>query len=419
MKKTLLLSLLLSLVFTVSCETRQKVANSNYNKTNSAQAMKKPYVLMISIDGYRYDYTQMYNPKNISRFISEGTYSKGLIPIFPSKTFPNHYSIVTGMRANKHGIVANKFWDTKRQALYKLGDSSTTQDGSWYQGTPLWIAAENQGMISASFFWVGSDADIQGKHPTYYYNYDGRIDHDTRINQVVDWFKLPAEKRPHFVTLYFSDVDSAGHRYGPESVEVKDAIEKVDNSLGKLFAGLKELNLPINIIIVSDHGMQEIKPSKNIYLEDYIDVKNEGIKIVGRGPHSILYIKDKDLLKETYRKLRKAPHMRVLKTNKLPKRYGYKGSPRTGDLVIDVEAGYYMYIEKPTRPGTGGTHGYDPALVKNMRGIFYAKGPNLKPRGRIKAFENIHIYPMVMNLLGLEITEDIDGDPKVLRKLLK
>ncbi|MDC1174584.1 ectonucleotide pyrophosphatase/phosphodiesterase [Bacteriovoracaceae bacterium] len=416
------LILIACLVLTFSCETRQKTSK-NYQKVNSQENLKKPYVLMISLDGYRYDYTKMYQPKNLSKFKSEGTYSKGLIPIFPSKTFPNHYSIVTGMRANKHGIVANSFWDTKREALYKLGDSTTTQDGSWYQGTPLWIAAENQGMVSASFFWVGSDADIQGKHPTYYYDYDGRISHEQRVDQVVDWFKMPEAKRPHLVTLYFSDVDSAGHKYGPESKEVKNAVEKVDQTLGNLFNRLKELDIPLNIFVMSDHGMEPIQEGKNVFLSDYIDINDPRIKIVGRGSHSIIYVENNNrkLINELYRKLRKSQHMRVLKTKRLGRRYGYNKSSRTGDLVLDMEAGYYMYHTKPVGKAlsSGGTHGYDPALVKNMRGIFYAKGPNIKSLGEIKSFENIHIYPMIMKLLDLKITERIDGKKRVLRKILK
>ena len=390
---------------------------------NAEKHINKPYVVMISIDGYRHDYTSMYRPKHLSKLINGGSHSKGLIPTFPSKTFPNHYTLVTGLKAENHGIVANRFYDKKRKKQYRLGRKSTTQDGSWYNGEPIWVAAGKQGMVSASYFWVGSDANIQGRYPSYYYEYDGSVPNEVRINQVIKWLKMPLEKRPHYITLYFSDVDSAGHRFGPKSEEVKKAVHKVDENLGALFNGVKELGLDVNYIIVSDHGMHKIEPHKSLYLSDYIKVSGD-IKIEGRGPHSNLYINDPKHLEDVYQKLKKADHITVYKKEEIPDSYGYKNSPRIGDLVLSMEPGYYLYTTHgigsiPLNRASGGTHGYDTKDTEHMNGIFYAKGPNINKIGRFKAFDNIHVYPFVMNLLGLEIKTEIDGDPQVLGHLLK
>lgn len=409
---------LLLLITLVSCKSASQ-QNQQPQMYNSAQSMTKPYVILISIDGYRHDYTKMYQPKNIMDLASKGTYTKGLIPIYPTKTFPNHYSIVTGLKAENHGIVSNAFWDRERGARYKLGDSTTTTDGSWYKGEPLWISTQNQGMLSASYFWVGSDANIQDRHPNYWFPYNGRVPNNERVDQVIDWLKMDEKVRPHFITLYFSDVDSAGHKYSPQSNEVKEAIHYVDQSIGRLMDGLKEVNLPVNVIIVSDHGMQALKPDGQLYLEDMISM--EGVRVVGKGSHANLYIEDKKRRKEVYKKLSKQAHMKVYKRGKTPRSFGYRKGPRIGDVTISVAPKYYLRITRPEveMKASGGTHGYETEQSPEMMGIFYASGPNVKTLGEIPAFRNIHIYPFIMKMLGLKVKVKIDGKSRVLKKLLK
>ena len=179
---------------------------------NAPSQQDKPYVLLISLDGFRYDYAERDHATNLLALGKSGVTAKALIPSFPTTTFPNHYTIVTGLYPAHHGIVDNSFWDPARNAEFKSSDSaSSTTEGSWWGGTPLWVLAEQQGMRAASFFWPGSDAEIQHTRPTYYYKYDGKIPNDRRVEQVVEWLKLPKAERPHFITLYFSDVDHEGH----------------------------------------------------------------------------------------------------------------------------------------------------------------------------------------------------------------
>lgn len=410
------LILIIFLITFVSCRSGQTTTNNHEPiLVNHEKYKDKPFVVMLSLDGYRYDYTQKYHPPHIKNIMKSGVYSEGLIPIFPSKTFPNHYAIVTGMKANKNGIVSNHFYNPIRGEEYKLGRKETTTDGSWYLGEPLWVNAAKNEMVSASFFWVGSDANIQNRYPSYWKEYDGSISNEQRVKQVIDWLSLPQESRPHLITMYFSDVDSAGHKFGPDSEEVKEAVLKVDEQIGILLDAFSKLDFPVNFIITSDHGMEKIDPAKRIILSDYIEAESEDYKIVGKGAHSQIYFKDKSKIKEIYKKLKNVKGLTPVYSKDFAKKYGYKSNPAIGEISLNIDPGYYLFTSTPKFPATGGTHGYDPYKVKNMHGIFYATGANIKPLGKIKSFENVHIYPLVTDLLGLPTPKDIDGNLKVLK----
>ena len=226
---------------------------------NAPGQEKKPYVVLVSLDGFRYDYTERYGAKNLHALATQGASApEGMIPVYPSLTFPNHYSIVTGLYPEHHGIVAMSFYDPKRKQRYAFNDPSTNSDGSWYGGVPLWSLAEKQGMRSACFFWPGSEAEIAGERPSYYLHFDDHFPDEARIQQVVAWLRLSSMKRPHFITLYYSNVDHAGHEFGPDSPQTEEAVRHVDDLVGMLEAKLKELDLPIDLFVVSDHGMENI-----------------------------------------------------------------------------------------------------------------------------------------------------------------
>src|SRR5271154_5132804 len=211
---------------------------------NTAEQQQKHYVVMVSLDGFRYDYPKKYGAKHILAIGAKGASAPdGMIPSYPSLTFPNHYTLVTGLYPEHHGIVANSFYDTARKETYSYHDSKSVGDGTWYGVTPLWVLAEQQGMRSASFFWVGSEADIQGVRPSYYLKFDGSFPNPKRVEQVLAWLHLPPEQRPHMITLYFSDTDSAGHRFGPDSQQEADAVHELDGQIGKLMEGIKESKL--------------------------------------------------------------------------------------------------------------------------------------------------------------------------------
>ncbi|NVK49820.1 MAG: alkaline phosphatase family protein, partial [Cyclobacteriaceae bacterium] len=204
-----------------------------------SQETQKNYVILISLDGFRYDYVQRFQPKNLTRFIQEGTSAKGLIPSFPSKTFPNHYTIATGLKPEHHGLVDNNFWNPEKNMQYSISNREVVTDGSWYGGTPLWVLAEKNGMKAASYFFVGSEADVQGVRPSYYFDYDGNVPNLTRISKVFEWLQLPESERPQMITMYFSDMDDTGHRYGPHNDEqLKKTLDRLDHELGALFEGV-------------------------------------------------------------------------------------------------------------------------------------------------------------------------------------
>ena len=382
---------------------------------NAREHLNKPYVLLISIDGYRYDYNRKFGPPALKNFARKGIRAKGLIPVHPSETFPNHYSIATGLRADKHGIVANNFYDRARRQRYWFGKDfrEMAEDGSWYKGEPLWVATAKAQMVSASYFWVGSDANIQGIYPTYYYPYNQQVPNRKRIEQVLKWFKLPAKTRPHFVMLYFSDIDKAGHNFGPNSPKTKAEVLKLDKELNFLFKELKKINLDINTIVLSDHGMDQIK--KTLYISDYINPSDK-VRIEGQGANLQLYIEDSAIKNKLYKKLKKVPHFDIYQREKFPLNYARHHTERIGDLILSVHYPYYLSTKKPSKKV--GAHGYHPFKNKNMWGIFYARGPQISNAGEIAAFQNIHVYPFVMKILGLKIKTRIDGKTNILSPYL-
>ncbi len=398
-------------------DTLQKIVEG---RTNSIEQQQKPYVLLISADGFRYDYAQKYQAANLLALSNEGIKADGMIPSFPSLTFPNHYTLVTGLYPSHHGIVNNYFYDPNRKAFYGMHDIEAVRNGSWYGGTPLWVLAEQEHMLTASMFWVGSEADIKGILPTYYYNFNDAIPMDHRIQVVVDWLKLPPEKRPHLITFYISQVDHAGHTYGPDAPGTAEAVRWVDSSIRKLTDAVKQTGLPVNFIFVSDHGMTNIDADDPLPLPDAVDTSKF---IIPRGSELIeLYAKNKDDITTTYDNLKKEEKgfTAYLKTNMpLYLHYGEKDDwmNRIGDIILlPTWPKAFNFSSRKLNPGS---HGYDPSLVKDMFATFYSWGPAFKNHLEIPAFENVNVYPIVTSILGLNYTEKIDGTNKVAEEILR
>jgi predicted AlkP superfamily pyrophosphatase or phosphodiesterase len=383
----------------------------------SAQQQQKHYVVMVSLDGFRYDYAKKYGARHILAIGEKGASAPdGMIPSYPSLTFPNHYTLVTGLYPEHHGIVANSFYDPARKASYALGDPKSVTDGTWYGGVPLWSLAEKQGMRSACFFWPGSEAEIAGERPSYYLRFDNKIDDNKRIDQVIAWLHLPEEQRPHFITLYYSDVDHAGHQFGPDTPQVAEAVQHVDKLIGQLHADLDALHLPIDLIVVSDHGMERVQGSW-INLDKYVSLDN----FETTGP--LLYAHSEADANHAYQKLKAADALfTVYRRAQVPASLHYNGNPRTGDPVV-VPKGPYMIRAHGPEPGhedhapPAGEHGYDPYEMHSMRAIFFAAGPDIKPGVAVKPFENINVFPLVTKILGLE-NPPIDGSLNVLSGVL-
>jgi arylsulfatase A-like enzyme len=356
---------------------------------NSPQQMAKPYVILVSLDGFRYDYVKRYHGEHLLALGAEGASAPdGMLPSYPSITFPNHYTIVTGLYPEHHGIVANNFYDPARKETYSYHDSKAVGDGTWYGGTPLWVLAEQQGMRSASFFWVGSEADIQGVRPSYYLKFDGSFPNPKRVEQVLAWLHLPPEQRPHMITLYFSDTDTAGHRFGPDSQQVADAVHELDSEIGKLIDGIKESKLPVDLIVLADHGMVEVKGSP-------VSLDHFGFNPAGFDPQVPAYLH-------------------------------FDSNPREGDPVIVPDGPYFITagaeLNGPEHAPKG-AHGFDVTRMPEMKALFVAAGPDIRHGVTLEPFENVNVYPLVARILGLDIrnlkTGPIDGKLGTMEKILQ
>jgi len=405
-----------SLTVLAQVDTAQQIIP---DRSNSAEQQDKPYVILISADGFRYDYAEKYKAEHLLALANEGVKAESMVPSFPSVTFPNHYSIVTGLYPSHHGLIDNAFYDRnlKRSYSYK---GKTASEGIWYGGTPLWVLAEQQKMVTASYFWVGSEAAIQNTYPTYYFKYNQVTGIDKRIQTVVDWLKLPAEKRPHLITFYFPQVDHEGHKHGPNSPEVENAVHFVDSAVYELTKAVDKTGLKVNYIFVSDHGMTTPDIVNTIKLPAAIDTSKYII-----GDHGLmidLYAKNPDDIGKTYEQLKKeAKDYQVFLRVNIPKHYHYSKSDdrygRIGDIILISD--YPKVFNIHNSKFDPGWHGFDPDVVKDMHATFYAWGPAFKTNTQIDSFPNVEIFPLVAEILGLKYTFKVDGTRHLANEVLK
>ena len=375
------------------------------------------YVLLISMDGFRYDYLDKANTPNFDKLVNTGVSAKALIPVFTSKTFPNHYSIATGMYAENHGLIANTFFANDLNKQYSIRDRNAVENGAFYGGEPIWVTAESQNVISASYFWVGSEAVIKGQQPTYWKKYNQKVSFESRIDSVISWYSKPVQSRPRLILLYFHEPDWTGHEYGPNSNETISQIEKMDNVFGNLISKISKLSIynNLNIIIVSDHGMTDVKPDRTIDLSLVTDLSN--MRVNGAGPTVFISSESKKQLKQTYKQLKNIDNADVYWKQNIPKRFHYRNHVRIPDLLVLANEGWSLMPLGHGSSTPKGSHGYDNQL-DNMKAIFMAKGPSFKKGYRRDEFENIHIYPLITHILGIKSYPNIDGDLEQVKDLL-
>ena len=410
----------LSIISVVTLFAQDTTEQINLLTKNDPSQYNKPYVILISADGFRADFTEKYDAQFLQTISKKGVRAKYMLPSYPSVTFPNHYTIVTGLYPSHHGLVDNTFIDVTSNQQYSMGNKKMVGEGKWYGGTPLWVLAEQQKMLSASFFWVASEADIQGIKPTYHYIYNDKTSIVTRINAVKDWLMLPDERRPHMITFYFPDVDHDAHTYGPEDPRVKHSVQFVDSSINALQKALAPLNLPINYIFVSDHGMTTVDVNNTIGLPAAIDKNYFNVPWGDALLH--LYAKDTSKIESTYQALKKDNRFTTYKLDETPAYWHYKKTDdwhnRLGDLIL-VPKTIHQVFNLGNRKPTPGKHGFDNKEI-DMRASFMAWGPAFKKGLLINGFENVNVYPLVAKILGLKVDESkIDGKLKVLQPILK
>jgi len=365
-------------------------------------------VLLISVDGMRHDDLDLVRLPNFERLLARGARAP-LVPVFPSKTFPNHYSIVTGLYADQHGIVANTMYDPHMDAWFRMTDRTAVADGRWWGGEPVWVTAERQGIRTAPLFWPGVEAEIRGVRPTFWLPFDDRMPNERRVTQVLEWLDLPDAERPRFVTTYFSHVDVASHNHGPGAGEVEAALRETDRLIGLLLDGLAGRGMleETAILIVSDHGHAGRTPEQVIILDDLLP---RGLaEVVDWSP--VLQLRPGPGLEDSVYGLLagRHPHMRVFRKADVPERWHFRDSPRIHPIVAVADEGWEIasrdwYARNP-KAFSGGSHGWDPDHPA-MWGVFVASGPWFREGYQGQPFRNIHVYELLCRLLGVEPAEN-------------
>lgn len=384
----------------------------------------KPTVILISLDGFRWDYLEKFKPPTLNKLAREGVRAKWMIPSFPTKTFPNHYTIATGLYPEHNGIVENNVYDFGE--VFTMSKREEVQNPRWWLGEPIWVTAEKQGQIAASYFFVGTEAKIEDTQPTFWRAWNGTVPPQMRVDKVLGWLDLPQKTRPTMITLYFSDVDDAGHAFSPDAEETKYAVLNVDAYIERLVSGLKarKIDKNVNIIIVSDHGMASYSVKNATFLDDKFNFDlterilwtNEIVQIFPKNGKT----------DEIFSKINKLDHATCWKKADIPARLHYQDSPRIAPIICSSEEGWMTTshkryddwiadVEDVTKPR--GAHGYD-NRYQSMQATFIAHGAAFKKGFIAEPFENIQVYNLMCRILGLTPAKN-DGNLDAVRNMLK
>lgn len=420
--KKLFSSLLLLSFFLLFAQT-DTAQVINLDRKNAVEVISKPYVILISADGFRYDYAEKYKAENLLKLAQYGVSAKAMLPSFPSITFPNHWSLITGLYPAHHGLIDNYFYDYQKKKFYAMSNKEAAEDGTWYGGTPLWSLAEKQGMLSASMMWVGSASDAGGERPTYYYHYHEKFTPNEKVDKVVDWLKLPEDRRPHFITLYFPEVDASGHHFGPDTKETENAVHLIDDAVGNLVEKVKQLGLKnVNFIFVADHGMIKVDVEHPIAIPEMLFDKSR-FDFYNSQTLMRVVVKDPAEVHSVYKELKKnkTSDYDVFLNKRFPKKLNFSLKDdrynRIGQIIV-VPKAPKIFLEKGKKTSLG-KHGYSPYEVPEMKATFIAFGPAFKNDKKIGEFQNVNVYPIVTDVLKLKMTEPIDGTQKVAKEILK
>lgn len=388
------------------------------------QAPAKPTryspLILVSLDGYRPDYLERGMSPRLAALARDGVRAQALRSAFPTLTFPNHYTIVTGLYPDHHGIVENRMVDPATGKRFAYNNYATISDPAWWGGEPLWVGAERQGKHAATVFWPGSDVAIDGVRPEHWLRFDARISPDRRVDQALAWLDLPAGERPDFITLYFEQVDHAAHDGGPDSKETDDALREVDAALGRLLDGLRARGLDesANLVVVSDHGGTSSGPDRVVVIDRIVDVHmldivNTGV-LAGFAPKAGHEAEVEGAL------LKPHEHMRCWRKAELPARLHYGSNPRIPPLLCLADDGWLIFtqefMDRPKRKISLGEHGYDND-DPNMRALFVAHGPAFRHGLVVPEFDNVDVYPLLAHVLGIRARPS-DGNYAEVKQML-
>lgn len=414
--RCLRLTLLVCLLLLAACGSApRRTAESG------AAGAKGNYLILVSIDGFRADYLQRGVTPHLAALAADGVQAESMRPAFPSLTFPNHYTLVTGLYPDHHGIVHNRIEREGENDTFIYKKPDTTADPRWWGGEPIWVGAERQGVRAATMFWPGSDVAIGGVRPSYWKPFDTGFPPQARVDTVLGWLDLPAAERPHFITLYFEQVDRNGHDFGPDSAEVNTALRQLDTALGSLLDGLAARGLrdKANLVVVSDHGQAAASRERIILIDQLIDL--DQVRAVNYGvvagfeprPGQEDYA-DRQLLK-------RHAHMQCWRKNRIPQRLRYGTNPRIPPIICLAAKGWVItnseWLSGHPDDLSLGEHGYDNQLPE-MRALFVANGPAFRHGARVPEFNNVDVYPLLAHLLGIRPARN-DGNSETMQRMLR
>jgi len=362
-------------------------------------------LILISFDGYRADYIERGLSPNLAALAHAGVHAQSLRPAFPTLTFPNHYTMVTGLYPDHHGIVNNRMVDPVSGKRFVYNDRKTTDDPSWWGGEPLWVSVERQGMHAATMFWPGSDVAIDNVRPEHWLPFDGKMSPDARVDQALAWLDLPPAQRPDFLTLYFEQIDHAMHEHSPDSKEVDAALRDVDAALGRLVDGLRQRGIfdSANLVVVSDHGATASGPDKVVVIDDIVNVAD--IEVINTGVLAGFVPKAGHEAQVEHAVLQPHDHVRCWRKSEVPARLHYGTNARVPALLCLADDGWLIFtrefMNRPNRHISVGEHGYDNDDPK-MRALFVAHGPAFKRGLVVPEFDNVDIYPLLAHVLHVK-----------------
>lgn len=372
----------------------------------------QPYVILISFDGFRWDYCSRGITPNIELLIEEGVKATSLQPVFPTKTFPNHYTLVTGLYPENHGIIFNEFHDPYTKEDYKMWDTTEVRNPKWYRGEAIWETLKFYGIKSASYFWPGASLDSEFRQPEYLYNYVRNDPPINKVNAAIKWLQLPYSKRPHLITLYFSSTDHAGHDYGPDSEGMNRTIASIDSSLGFLLTELEKIQMrdSVNIILVSDHGMTEVSIDNIVNIEEILIGFNCSYSNYGAA---MMVEPDQDKVEEVYNILKKNEnHYTVYRKENIPEYLHFNKNPFISEIILVSDLGWSVIVNENLKwmnpESFNGNHGYDNTEL-DMHGIFIASGPALKKNFFTGTLNSLDIYPLLCKIYNAIPNGIIDG----------
>jgi predicted AlkP superfamily pyrophosphatase or phosphodiesterase len=403
--------------------TATAAAASGSGGVNAPEQRNKPYLVLVSLDGFRWDFQNLHDTPALDRITDAGVHAERMIPVFPTLTFPNHYSIATGLYPAGHRLIGNTFPNADLSEWYSLRRREAVQDGKWYGGEPVWVAAEKAGMVTAAYYFVGTEADIQGVPMTYWHQFDASVPGMARVQQVLDWLSMPGERRPHFITLYFEDVDTMTHGYGPGSTQSIAAVERVDGYLGTLLDGIEALPIAddVYLLVVSDHGLIGKRIDDTIFVIDAI-ADLEGLSVIDHGAAAFIYFPAPD--RQRAIEIRNAinagwDHGKAMLREEAPAAWRVTEEAGFAEIIVQADAGYLVYsTEARVQRRSKGDHGWAPE-DEGMHAFFAASGPRLPAGDTLGPIRSVDVYPLMMEILGLPVNTPIDGDPDKLTRLLE